>query len=617
MRRLLGFLRLHKPLLIALIVVNILLSAMLTVAPLVIKAIVDDVIGQQQLHLLMPYLGLLLLVTLGRAISTFFYSYGQNKLGQLVMTDVRTALYRKLLALPYSFYDKQQTGRLMSRVSSDVESTRIFLSQILIESMSHVLTIILATFAFLQQDLWLTLIAIGPVLLSGVGMYLAHRQLHAPWTAQHERLAKMSATLQDSLSGIKVVKAFAQEAQEEDKFGQTEQAVRMGNLQIGDMWNKRWVFIGSLPRFMQLGLFLVGGYRVMEGDISLGTLVAVVNLSLLLLGAVNGLGVQLNSFSQTATASVRIFELLDEPVTIDVPPADQIVHPREWRGEVVYEDVSFAYPTSKAKTLKEIDLRIPAGSSLAVVGATGSGKSTLIHLIGRFYDPTSGVVRIDGNDVRTLDLHELRGQIGMVAQDTLLFSATIAENIAFGRPDASQEEIERAARLAQAHDFIIDMEDGYQHKIAERGVGLSGGQRQRIAIARAILMDPKILILDDSMSAVDAETEKLLQAAIATVMQGRTTILIAHRLSTARHADHIVVLHDGEIAEQGTHEQLAQGDGYYRHVLDMQEMSARAAVADVLGTPPADESAPTENSEQPVAEQQPVTAGGEPIVAGS
>jgi ATP-binding cassette subfamily B multidrug efflux pump len=594
MRRLLGFLRLHKSLLIALIAVNILLSAMLTVAPLVIKAIVDDVIGQQRLDLLMPYLGLLLLVTLGRAVATFFYSYGQNKLGQLVMTDVRTALYRKLLALPYSFYDRQQTGRLMSRISSDVESTRIFLSQIMIESMSHILTIILASIAFLQQDPLLTVIAVGPVLLSGLGMYVAHRQLTDPWTVQHERLAKMSGTLQDSLSGIKVVKAFAQEKQEEDKFGAAEKSVRMGNLEIGDMWNKRWVFIGSLPRFMQLGLFLVGGYRVMEGEISLGTLVAVVNLSLLLLGAVNGLGVQLNSFSQTATASVRIFELLDEPVTIDSPPAGKIVHPQEWRGEIVYDNVSFAYPTSIAKTLKEINLRVPAGSSLAVVGATGSGKSTLIHLIGRFYDPTSGTVRVDGHDVRTLDLHELRGQIGMVAQDTLLFSATIAENIAFGRPNATQSEIERAAKLAQAHDFIVDMAEGYQTKIAERGVGLSGGQRQRIAIARAILMDPKILILDDSMSAVDAETEKLLQAAIATVMQGRTTILIAHRLSTAKHADHIIVLRDGEIAEQGTHEQLSQGDGYYRHVLEVQEMSAKAGIGDAgLGTGDKEQSLPS------------------------
>lgn len=597
MYRLFAFLKPHKKLLLALTVVNIFLSAMLTVAPLVTKAIVDEVIGQQQLQRLLPYLALLLVVAAVRAAATYFYTFGLNQLGQLVMTDTRAALYNKLLALPYSFYDKEQTGRLMSRISSDVESTRIFLSQILIDSMSHIMTIILTAIAFVQQDLLLTAIAIGPVIASGIAMYVAHRQYHAPWLEQHERIAKMSGTLQDSLAGIKVVKAFAQEEQEEEKFTDVQSAVRQGSLRINDRWNKQWAVIGSIPRFMQLTLILVGGNQVMNGTLSLGSLVAVLSLSLLLLGAVNALGSQMNTLSQTATASIRIFELLDEPLTIASPSqsADPVAAQQmptmrpaaEWRGEIEYKNVSFAYPTSKAKTLVDINLHIPAGSSLAVVGATGSGKSTLIHLIGRFYDPTSGHIQIDGRDVRSLNLTELRRQIGMVAQDTLLFSATIAENIAFGRPDASQAEIERVAKLAQAHDFITQMTDGYQTKIGERGVGLSGGQRQRIAIARAMLLDPKILILDDSMSAVDAETEKLLQAAIATVMQGRTTILIAHRLSTAQHADRIIVLRDGQIVEAGSHAELAALGGYYRHVLDMQQMNAQETVTDVLNVAPA------------------------------
>ncbi|MCB9150805.1 MAG: ABC transporter ATP-binding protein [Caldilineaceae bacterium] len=571
-----------------LIIVNVLLSAMLTAAPLIIKRIVDQVIDAKQYNLLMPYLGVLLLITAVRATTTYFYSYGQNKMGQLVMTGVRTALYRKLLALPYSFYDKEQTGRLMSRVSSDVESTRIFLSQILIESMSHVLTIVLASLAFLQQDPYLALIAVVPILISGAAMYYAHHELTEPWTSQHERMAQMSATLQDNLAGIKVVKAFAQEEQAQGRFQEVQRDVRSGSLSITDLWSKRWALIGSVPRFMQLALIFVGGYRVMNGEISLGTLVAILSLSLLLLGAVNALGTQLNSVSQTATAAVRIFELLDEPMTIQspLPSSDPVAVeykriPRgvdEWRGEIVYNNVSFIYPTAKARTLIDINLRIPAGSSLAVVGATGSGKSTLIHLIGRYYDPTSGHVQVDGRDVRSLDLTNLRSQIGMVAQDTLLFSTTIAENIAFGRPDASQAEIERVAKLAQAHDFITAMPEGYETKIGERGAGLSGGQRQRIAIARAMLLDPRILILDDSMSAVDAETERLLQAAIATVMKGRTTVLVAHRLATAQHADHIIVLRDGQIVEQGTHAELDAAGGHYHHVLEMQQMSARESL---------------------------------------
>ena len=595
MRRLFGFLKPHGKLLIVLMAVNIFLSAMLTVAPLVIKAIVDQVIDQKQLHLLLPYLGLLLLVTGGRAASTWFYSYGQNRLGQLVMTDVRAALYRKLLALPYSFYDKEQTGRLMSRVSSDVESTRIFLSQILVESTSHVFTILLSGIVFFQQDPLLAAIAIIPVLISGVGMYYAHQVLTKPWQQQHERIAQMSATLQDSLSGIKVVKAFAQEDQARGKFEEVQQAVRMGSLGISDAWSKRWALIGSLPRFMQLGLLLVGGYQVMDGEITLGTLVAILSLSLLLMGAVNALGTQLNSFSQTATAAVRIFELMDEEVAIHSPdkkrPARfsetwQVSDAHIIQGEIEYRNVNFSYPTSIAKTLKDVNLRIPAGSSLAVVGATGSGKSTLIHLIGRFYDPTSGQVLIDGIDVREMDLQGLRRQIGMVSQDTLLFSATIGENIAFGRPDATQTDIERVARLAQAHDFISELPEGYNTHIGERGVGLSGGQRQRVAIARAMLLDPRILILDDSMSAVDSQTERLLQSAISEVMQGRTTILVAHRLATAQRADRIVVLRDGEIVEIGSHDELSAANGYYAHVLEMQQMNAEESVTDILGTAP-------------------------------
>ncbi len=579
MRRLLGFLKPHKKLLIALVFINLLLSAMLTIAPLVTKAIVDNVIGEQQIDLLLPYLGLLLLVTATRAIATYFYSYGQNRIGQLVMTDVRLMLYRKLLALQYAFYDKEQTGRLMSRISSDVESTRIFLSQIMVESMSHIMTICFATYAIFQQDALLAALVIGPMLASGLGMFFAHRALRPHQADSHERFAMLSAQLQDNLAGIKVVKAYAQETQEEKKFDRTIDHVREGNLIVQDIWNKRWAIIASLGRFMQLGLIGLGGYRVMAGDMTLGTLVAVISLSMLLLGAVNALGTQLNAFSQTSTAAVRIFELLDEPVTIKSPLLEPgKTPPAVTRGEVTFEKVNFTYPTASARALHDVNLRVPAGTSLAIVGATGSGKSTLIHLIGRFYDVTSGLVMVDGVDVRSYDLQELRSHIGMVAQDTLLFSASLADNIAFGRPSATQEEIEHAAKLAQAHEFISKLPDGYSTFVGERGLGLSGGQRQRVAIARAILLDPKILILDDSMSAVDAHTEKLLQAAVKEVMRGRTTIMIAHRLSTVESADHIIVLKDGRIIEEGTHEQLMRASGYYRDVLEMQRMSGAGAM---------------------------------------
>ncbi len=578
MRRLLAFLRPHRKLVIELIIANLLVSGLLTIAPLVTKAIVDDVIGQRQFDLLPRYLILLLGVALVRAVATFFYSYGQNALGQKVMTDVRYALYRKLLALPYTFYDSQQTGRLMSRVSSDVESTRIFLSSVLVESVNHLTTIVLATFVMLQQEVRLTVIIVLPLIASGLGLFLTHRALREPWSKQHERFARMSGVLQDSLSGIKVVKAFAQETQEARKFDDVSMAVRIGNLQIQDIWNVRWAIIASIGRFMQLVLIGLGGTWVMQGSMTMGTLVAAIALSMLLLGAVNALGTQLNSFSQTATASVRIFELLDEPITIRSP---QLEKPNRSiiKGDIEFKDVTFSYAGSKGKALQGLNLRVEAGTSLAIVGATGSGKTTLVNLISRFYDPNSGQVLVDGCDVRQYDLSELRHQIGYVAQDNLLFSASIAENIAFGRPGASQEEIEEAAKRAQAHEFICKLPEGYKTKIGERGIGLSGGQRQRVAIARAFLLDPRVLILDDSMSAVDAETEKLLQTAVREVMLGRTSILIAHRMSTVEHADQIIVLENGQLVESGPHTDLTRNQGYYQRVLELQRMSAEVISA--------------------------------------
>lgn len=572
MKRLLGFLKPHRRLVVWLAFLTLSLAALLTIGPIVTGAIVDEVIATRRFDLLPPYLALLLGVAVVRALFQFFYSRDRERLGQHVVTDIRTALYRKLLALPYSFYDNEQTGRLMSRITSDVESTRIFLAFILIDSINHVTTVVVMLVALVRLNLLLALIAIVPTVVSGVTLYMLYQRWHRINRRIHEQNAVVSGALQDSLAGIKVVKSFAQEQQEEDKYLRSAQTLQNLHVEANDGWYTRYPFIGAIPRLMQLALIVVGGILVVEGSLSLGTLVASISFTGLLLGAVNALGTQLTSLGQTATAAVRIFEMLDEPVTIRTP--DNPVRLGEIRGDIRFENVSFRYATARANTLKNITLHVPAGSSLALVGATGAGKSTLAHLIGRFYDPTSGRVLIDGHDARTVDLDELRRQIGIVAQDSLLFSATIAENIAFGRPDAPREQIERAARLAQAHEFISRLPDGYDTLIGERGVGLSGGQRQRIAIARAILLDPKILILDDSMSAVDAETERLLQTAIGEVMRGRTTILIAHRLSTVEKADHIVVLQEGEIVEQGTAETLTRGGGYYRRVLELQRMTA-------------------------------------------
>ena len=585
MRRLIGFLKPHRRLVIWLAFLTLSLAALLTSGPIVTGSIVDQVIAQQQFDALPPYLALLLGVAIVRALFQYFYSRDRERLGQHVVTDIRTALYRKLLALQYSFYDNEQTGRLMSRITSDVESTRVFLAFILIDSINHVTTVVVMLVALLRLDLLLAVVAIIPTAISGVTLYVLYQRWHRINRRIHEQNAVVSGILQDSLAGIKVVKSFAQEQQEEDKYLNSVKALQKLHIQANDSWYTRYPFIGAIPRLMQLALIVVGGIQVVNSDISLGTLVASISFTGLMLGAVNALGTQLTTLGQTATAAVRIFEMLDEPVKIRTP--DQATGLAEIKGDIRFENVNFKYATAKANTLKNINLHVPAGTSLAVVGATGAGKSTLVHLIGRFYDPTSGRVLVDNCDVRTVDLDQLRRQIGIVAQDGLLFSATIGDNICFGRPDATQADIERAARLAQAHEFISQLPDGYDTPIGERGVGLSGGQRQRVAIARAILLDPKILILDDSMSAVDAETERLLQAAIGEVMRGRTTILIAHRLSTVQQANRIIVLHEGEVVEEGTDAELNRSGGYYQRVLELQRMTSSQSMTEVLSKAPA------------------------------
>jgi ATP-binding cassette, subfamily B, multidrug efflux pump len=586
MRRLLGFLKPHWRLVLWLGILNLALAGLLTIGPIVTKAIVDDVIDRKQLDLLPGYLLVLFGVAGIRAVSQYFYSRDRERLGQDVITDIRTALYKKLLALSYGFYDNEQTGRLMSRITSDVESTRVFLAFILIDSTLQVTVIVVMIIALLKLDPIMALIAIVPTILSGIALYMLYQRWRSIHRRIHEQNAVVSGVLQDSLAGIKVVKSFAQEEQEQGKYERTVKELRELNILANDRWYKRYPFVGSIGRFMQLALIIVGGYQVINGDITLGTLVASISFTSQMLASANSLGTQLTALGQTSTAAVRIFEMLDEPVRIKT--SERPVKLSEIRGDVRFEKVNFKYATAKANALKDINLHVPAGTSLALVGATGSGKSTLVYLIGRFYDPTSGRVLVDDHDVRTLDLAELRHQIGIVAQDPLLFSASVAENIAFGQPDVTQEQIERAARLAQAHDFIVSLPDGYKSLIGERGVGLSGGQRQRIAIARAILLNPKILIMDDSMSAVDAETERLLQDAIGTVMQGRTTILIAHRMSTVQKADHIIVLRDGEIVEQGSHEGLMRGGGYYQRVLELQRMTAAESMEGVLNQTPLD-----------------------------
>ncbi len=486
---------------------------------------------------------------------------GNQSLG--VEYDMRTSLYAKLVRLSFGFYDRHQTGQLMSRATVDLTSVRMFLGYGLIFIAQHLLTVVGVTAVMFVVDWRLALIglAVTPALV-----VVAHRYStvsHPVLRDVQQRLADVATTAQESIVGVHVVKAFAQEHATETVFADRSQRVFEETVRA----NRQRAFfvplLGFLPLVAQAAVLLVGGRMVIDGSLALGGFITFNLLLLMLIMPLRMLGNWIG-LTQRATASgERIFEIVDEPESVaDLPGAPDLP---AGPGHVRFEGVCFEYLPGRP-VLQGIDLDIAPGRTIALIGHTGSGKTTLASLVGRFYDATRGRVLVDGNDVRTIDLRSLRREIGVVTQDPLLFSATVRENIAFGRPGATAEQVERASRLAQAHEFIERLPKGYETLVGERGVTLSGGQRQRLAIARALLVDPRILILDDATASVDATTEARIRAGLEEAKRGRTTIVIAHRLSTIALADEIVVLDGGRISAHGTHEQLLATSPVYREI---------------------------------------------------
>jgi ABC-type multidrug transport system fused ATPase/permease subunit len=477
--------------------------------------------------------------------------------------DLRNLIYRHLQGLELGFFASQQTGQLMSRATVDLQSVRFFLGYGLVFIMQSGLTIVLAAAAMLALQPGLAALALAPVPFVVVAAARYGRRSRPALQEVQQRIAEATADVEENISGIRVIKAFAAEDRRLARFegsvarifGQSMYATR-----LRAFYNP---FIAFLPNLGLAVILLVGGRQVVHGSLSLGDFTAFYSYVLMLINPMRQLGVSL-SLAQRATASgARLFQVLDREPRI-VPPAGAPPLP-EGRGRVELQHVSFAYGDG-APTLRDVDLAVPEGTTVALVGATGSGKSTLVQLLPRLYDPTGGRVLIDGADVREVDLGSLRSAIAVVDDDPFLFSDTVANNIAYGRPDAARAEIERAAERAQAAGFIAALPDGYDTRVGERGLTLSGGQRQRIAIARALLADPRILILDDATSSVDASTEQQIKAALREVMAGRTTFVIAHRLSTIALADDIVVLERGEVAARGTHEELLERSALYAEI---------------------------------------------------
>ncbi len=543
------------------IAVALLIIVVLTrlVSPYLTKILVDDVIKDGQIQKLANILILLVVLAILRSVLIYIRSYMFEDISQNLIFDLRHNMYTHLQELPYEFYDNHRIGNIMSRMTGDLESIRNFFAGgaiTIIENSIHFIGALIVIFS-LNVKLASVVILITPLLAFVAWQF--DKLIRPAFGEIREQDAVLNTRAQENISGVRVVKAFAREDYESERFATENRKQMEKNLQASYIWAKYFPFMDFLSSLSPVILLGFGGYMVIKGSISLGTLVAFTGYMWMITNPMRMLGWLINMTEQAISSGEKIFYYLD--LGSSIKEKKDAVFPKDFAGHIQFEDVSFRYRQNDV--LKNIDLDVPPGSTIAIMGATGAGKTSIVNLLGRFYDCSCGRIILDGIDIRDYKLKELRSQMGYVMQETFLFSETIKANIAFGRVDAPMDEIIEAAKIAQAHDFIMEMPYGYDTIIGERGMGLSGGQKQRIAIARAILKQPKILILDDSTSSVDMETEYKIQKALKHVTHDMTTFIIAHRISSVKDADQIIVLDNGEIIERGTHKTLLDKKGLY------------------------------------------------------
>ncbi len=537
------------------------------VIPQVIRSAIDIGVTSGELRALVTASIVILVIGVARAVSGFGQRYYGEWLTHRIAYDLRNDFYDSVQHLPFTFHDRTQTGDLMSRATSDIAETERFIGIGLMDLLAAILLLIGVIVAMFLVDASLAAMALIPVPLLVFATVRFGSVVRPKFKRIQEQVAVLSTTMQESLTGIRVVKAFAREPYELEKFDRENDTWFQRRFQVIRIWANNWPFFTFTLALSIFILLWFGGPDAMAGGITVGTLFAMISYVLMLNGPVQRLGFLVNLAATAGASSGRVFELIDIPGEIIHGNGAHVSNKLD--GRVEFKQVGFAYEGRKP-VLQDVTFHIEPGQTIALMGLTGSGKSTITNLIPRFYDVSEGQVCIDGIDTRDWDLGNLRSHTGIVLQDSFLFSTTIAENIAYGKPGASSEEIITAAQAAKAHEFIETFPESYQTRVGERGVTLSGGQKQRIAIARALLKDPRILILDDSTSSVDTETEHLIQLALATLMKGRTTFVIAQRLLTLKNANLILVLDRGEIVQRGTHDQLLREGGLYKQIYDLQ-----------------------------------------------
>ena len=539
--------------------------------PLVWKVIVDDVIVRRELTKLWPCIAALTLMQGGSTFLSAIRTRLLESTGQRFVYDLRNRLYDKLSHQSLAYFNEARTGDLMSRASSDVDAV----SDVVIQGTDSVLANFLrlagVSIIFCSLNLKLGLATLLPILVVGVLLKLFNRRVKGIYKGARAKLGLVNAKLQDNLSGIRVIKAFAREDAEQQSFEETNRRYLQENLDAIKLRATFFPFVRWIASFGNTITVGYGAWLILHGQFTVGGLIAYRGYGRYFFGPIDDL-TQINDTVQRGTAAAdRLFQVLDAPVSVtDSPDAADL--PRI-NGEIVFDHVSFRYREGTRPVLDNLSLRIPAGQTAALVGESGAGKSTIFALVSRFWDPDSGAIRIDGQALTDVTQTSLRRQIASVQQETFLFAASVAANIRYARPDASDAEVENAARAANAHGFISELPDGYATLVGERGVKLSGGQRQRISVARAFLADPRILLLDEATSAVEPESERVIQDAIERLMRGRTAILAAHRLSTVRNADIIFVFASGALAEQGTHAELMRQNGRYARMVSQQDVN--------------------------------------------
>lgn len=551
------------------IVFLFLVTSITVIYPVVLQITIDDVIlGERYNYVPYVVVGFLSLMMI-KGVATYFHQFLGDLFGIKTVYKLRNALYKKLQYLPFRYYDNAKTGDLMSRLTADVEGFRFFLSFGFAQALNLILLVGLSLTIMIYYSLPLALLTLAAMPFLIVVVYKFDKKVHPAFKDIRKSFARLTTKVQENISGMNTVKSLSREDYEINKFVDNNGEYKDNYIATANIWSKYFPLMELIGQICVVVLLGVGGYMVINSQLEPGELVAFFSLVWYIIGPLMNLGFIINTFSQSKASGERLIEVLDENESIQ--NAENPIRVNRIKGEVEFVNVSHRYTSDEEEALQGISFHAQAGKVVGLIGATGSGKTTITQLISRFYETEEGEILIDGRNIKDYRIEDLRKNIGYVLQESFLFSSSIRDNICYGSPEASLDEIIAAAKRADAHDFIMELPDGYDTILGERGMGLSGGQKQRIAIARSILIDPSILILDDATSAVDMETEAKIQKAFSKVMKGRTTFIIAHRISSIMHADMILVLEDGQITERGTHQELLSADnGIYKRIYDIQ-----------------------------------------------